>query len=180
MKEYNPFTLKNKKILVTGASSGIGRSIAIECSKMGAKLYITGRDVERLSNTFKNLKGESHKMIITDLSSELGLSLIIDKIQKLDGVVFSAGGLKILPLKMIKEKSLDDLMKINLNVPILLTQKLIKNRLLIDGGSIVFISSIASNFASLGNSMYMASKGAINSFTKGSLLFFEISHIDSK
>lgn len=167
MIEQNPFSLKDKKILVTGASSGLGRSIAVECSKMGATLYITGRDEKRLNETFESLSGQGHKAIIADLSSEKGLDLIVNEIQVLDGVVFSAGVLKLLPLKMIKEKSLDDLMKINLHVPILLTQKLFKNKLLLNESSIVFISSIASSYASLGNSMYMASKGAINSFTKG-------------
>lgn len=167
MIEYNPFSLKDKKILVTGASSGIGRSIAIECSKMGAKLYITGRDAKRLSDTLTELSGSGHKAIEADLSTETGLDSIIDHVQTLNGVVFSAGLLKKLPLKFIKEKSLNDLMKVNLNAPVLLTQKLYKKKFLLNESSIVFISSIAANAASLGNSMYMASKGAINSFSRG-------------
>ena len=52
---YNPFSLENKTILVTGASSGIGKAIAIECSKMGAKVVITGRNEQRLQETYEQL-----------------------------------------------------------------------------------------------------------------------------
>ena len=65
---YNPFTLDNKNILITGASSGIGRSVAVECSKMGANVIITGRDSERLNETFGLLVGENHMKVIADLS----------------------------------------------------------------------------------------------------------------
>ena len=55
---YNPFSLEGKTILVTGASSGIGQTTAIECSKLGAKVVITGRNVERLQQTFSQLDGD--------------------------------------------------------------------------------------------------------------------------
>jgi len=167
MSEFNPFSLKDKRILVTGASSGIGQSIAIACSKMGAILYVTGRDQGRLNYTLKELSGSGHKAITADLTTEEGLDFIIREIIELEGVVFSAGVLKMLPVKLIKEKSLNDLMTMNLYAPVLLTQRLVKNNLIKEGGSFVFISSIASVFASLGNSMYMASKGAVNSFSRG-------------
>ena len=57
MYQYNPFSLEGKVILITGASSGIGRATAIECAKMGASLIITGRDEERLKETFAKLEG---------------------------------------------------------------------------------------------------------------------------
>lgn len=72
---YNPFTLAGKTILVTGASSGIGRSVAIECSKMGAVLYITARNEQRLNETLSMMQGQGHKMIVADLCDE-------DSIQK--------------------------------------------------------------------------------------------------
>lgn len=58
---YNPFSLKDKTLLVTGASSGIGRSIAVECSRLGANVYITARNEERLCKTLLQMEGEGHK-----------------------------------------------------------------------------------------------------------------------
>ena len=52
---YNPFTLENKTILITGATSGIGRATAIECSKMGANVAITGRDIKKLQNVYSEI-----------------------------------------------------------------------------------------------------------------------------
>ena len=70
---YNPFSLTGKTILVTGASSGIGQATAIECSKLGASVVITGRNKERLEQTFHNLdvsQGQNHQMLIADLTNE--------------------------------------------------------------------------------------------------------------
>ena len=67
---YNPFSLEGKTVLVTGASSGIGQATAIECAKMGAKVVITGRNIERLQETFDQLEGEGHLQIVADLNSE--------------------------------------------------------------------------------------------------------------
>ena len=75
MITYNPFSLEGKTILVTGASSGIGRATAIECSRLGAKLVITGRNAERLQETFGQLEGEGHLQITADFSSSDGLRL---------------------------------------------------------------------------------------------------------
>ena len=75
---YNPFSLEGKTILITGASSGIGQGIAIECSKMGAKVVITGRNQERLKETFDQLNGEGHVMIAADLNNEAD----IEKLEK--------------------------------------------------------------------------------------------------
>ena len=61
---YNPFSLEGKTVLVTGASSGIGRAVAIECSRMGARVYITARNEARLKETLELLEGDGHEMII--------------------------------------------------------------------------------------------------------------------
>ena len=67
---YNPFSLEGKTILVTGASSGIGRGISVECSKMGAKMVINGRNMDRLNETLALLEGEGHIAIQADLSKQ--------------------------------------------------------------------------------------------------------------
>ena len=66
---YNPFSIADRIILVTGASSGIGRSTAIECSRMGAKLVVTGRNEARLQETLNALEGEGHLAIVADLTN---------------------------------------------------------------------------------------------------------------
>ena len=72
---YNPYSLEGKTILVTGASSGIGKATAVECSKLGAGVVITGRDEKRLSDTFSLLQGDSHIQLVADLGKEEDLSL---------------------------------------------------------------------------------------------------------
>ena len=163
----NPFTLQNRTILITGASSGIGRAIAVQTSNAGATLILTGRNERRLRETLSQLKPADHKMIPLDLSDVEQVQHLVTNLPRLDGVVHSAGIIKRFPLKFISEKSLNELMRINFFAPALLTRALYKQKLLKDEASVVFISSVASSFASLGNIMYMASKGAINSFMKG-------------
>ncbi len=164
---YNPFSLRGKTILVTGASSGIGRAIAIECSRLGAKLVITGRNTERLALTLSAMEGKGHSIVLADIANSEGQELLVAALPPLDGVVHSAGVLKRLPLKFVNEANLAELMHINFMAPALLTRYLYKKQLLTNEASIVFISSVASSYASLGNIMYMASKGALNSFMKG-------------
>lgn len=173
MSLYNPFSLANKTILVTGASSGIGKAIAIECSKMGANIIITGRDQNRLMETFVLLTGDYNQQVIADFSTTEGIKSLIEQLPVLDGVVHAAGIIKRLPLKFINEKALNELMQTNLFAPALLTQQLYKQKKIAGKASIVFISSIASSFSSIGNIMYMASKGALNSLCKG--IAFELS-----
>lgn len=167
---YNPFNLNNKKILVTGASSGIGSVIAIECSKMGANVIITGRSEERLLKTFELLQGDNNEYVVADLSLKEGLDSLVNQIHTLDGVVHCAAILKKLPLKFINEKAWLETMETNLFAPALLSQRLVKKSKINDGASIVFISSIAASVASFGNISYMASKGAINSLARGMAL----------
>lgn len=165
--DYNPFSLKGKIVLVTGASSGIGREIAIQTANIGASLILTGRNAERLNEILAIIGPGKHQVIAADLSTTDGIHQLVNALPPLDGVVHSAGIIKRVPLKLISEKSLNELMQINFMAPALLTRAIYKQKLLQEEASIVFISSIASSFASLGNIMYMASKGAINSFMKG-------------
>ena len=168
---YNPFSLKGKTILVTGASSGIGSTIAIECSKMGANVIITGRNSERLQETFQQLfPNEGHLCKEADLSIKDELDALVDSLPNLDGVVHCAAMLKKLPLKFINEKAWQETMETNLIAPAVLSQRLVKKNKINDSGSVVFISSIAASVASFGNISYMASKGAINSLSRGMAL----------
>jgi NAD(P)-dependent dehydrogenase (short-subunit alcohol dehydrogenase family) len=164
---YNPFSLENKTILVTGASSGIGRATAVECSKMGARLIITGRNEERLQKTFEQLEGDGHLQITADLNDKADLDNLIQFIPDLDGVVSNAGTGVIAPVKFIKEKDLYSVFSTNTFAPVLLMQMLIKAKKLNKNASIVFVTSISGvTFINPTNSVYGISKSATNSFAK--------------
>jgi NAD(P)-dependent dehydrogenase (short-subunit alcohol dehydrogenase family) len=165
IEDNNPFSLRRKTILITGASSGIGRATAIECSKMGAVVIITARNDERLEETFSQLYGTGHLKIIADLTVSEDIDKIVNSIGQLNGLVNNAGINKLLLPQFINEKDINETLQVNTIAPILLTQKLLKNKKLLKGSSIVFTSSIAGVFGvSPANSIYSASKGAINGF----------------
>ena len=164
---YNPFSLANKTVLVTGASSGIGARIAIECSKMGANTIITARNMEHLQQTFNQMEEHSGNMkIIADNNSVADLDSLLNVIPNLDGIVLNAGVLITIPIKHINEESMMSVFNTNILSSIRLIQKLLKMKKLNHNASIVFISSISTFQVKKGNSLYSASKGAINSFAK--------------
>lgn len=168
---YNPFSLKGKTILITGASSGIGRGIAIECSKMGAQLVITGRSIDRLNETLLSLEGSNHIKIVADLSKDDELDRLVKECPELDGCVHSAGIPKLMVVRYIQQKDLDQIIKVNTVAPIMLTSFLVKTKKMRKGASIVFVSSISGVYIStLGESSYSATKGAINGFVKGAAI----------
>jgi NAD(P)-dependent dehydrogenase (short-subunit alcohol dehydrogenase family) len=168
---YNPFNLKGKTIFVTGASSGIGRSIALECSKAGASLIITGRNAERLSQTFSDLSGSDHQMFVADLTHDSDLKNLVDFVPPLDGVVHVAGKVTPKPFQFLNQSELDNIMNINFNAPVLLSNYLIRAKKIKRAGSVVFISSISGVMCSfIGGSGYSASKGALNGVIKGMAL----------
>ena len=168
---FNPFSLEGKTILVTGASSGIGRATAIVCSKMGATLLITGRNENRLNDTFSSLEGEGHKMTIADLSSTEGREQLLENVEKLDGVVHCAGisGHKV--FQFLKESEIEGMFEINFNTPLLISRDLVKKKKINKGGSIVFITSTSGILSSyMGGCLYSSTKGALNGLIKGMAL----------
>ena len=168
---YNPYSLEGKTILVTGASSGIGRTTAIECSKMGAQMVITARNKERLWETFSALEGDGHKMLLADLGKEEDLDKLVSELPKLDGIVNNAGFTKTLPLQFVKREQLAEVLNVNTIAPILLLHKILKKKLLNNESSVVFTSSIAGlGLTAPGNSMYTSSKGAISAYVKNAAL----------
>ena len=161
---YNPFSLEGKRILVTGASAGIGRAIAIACSRMGACIFAVGRNAERLNEAISEMEGTGHTSVSCDLTSSPDVASFVSELPKLDGVVHCAGiGQRIL-CKQLTETDVDDVMDINFKAPVMLQTELLAQKKLNKGASIVFISSIASWSPSIGNSIYSASKGALISY----------------
>ena len=164
MSDFNPFSLTGKTILVTGASSGIGRGIAVTCSKMGATVIIAGRSEERLGETMSMIEGDGHEMMVCDLTKCDSLSAAVSALPKLDGVVHCAGiGQRIL-CKMLTEQDVNQVMDTNFKAPVMLQTELLAKKKINKGASIVFIASIASWSPSIGNAVYSASKGAVISY----------------
>lgn len=166
MEEFNPFSLKGKTILVTGASSGIGQGIAVTCSKMGANVIINGRNKAKLEETLSQMSGDNNSILTADLTIMEEISSLVDQLPKLDGIVYSAGmGQRIL-CKQITEKDLDTIMAINFKAPVLLQSEILKKKKINKSSSIVFIDSIATDSPSFGNALYSASKGALLSYSR--------------
>lgn len=165
---YNPFSLKDKTIFVTGASSGIGKAVAIECSKMGARMIISGRNEKRLTCTLNDLEGDNHISFTADLESIDETNNIIDKLPELNGIVHCAGYVETLPFPFITYEKLEKIFKVNLLMPVMLTKNILQKKLLLKESSIVFISSISGNLCAIyANSMYSSTKAAVNGIVKG-------------
>ena len=165
---YNPYSLEGKTILVTGASSGIGQITAIECSRLGAKLVITGRNEERLSKTLGLLMGEGHSMIVADLDDDDAIVRLASDIPKLDGISCNAGiGVGIKPITFYKKSDLEQIFQTNTFSVALLIKELLKKKKLNRPSSLVLTSSIEGNYVtSIGNGMYGMTKAALSSYAR--------------
>lgn len=179
---YNPYNIEGKRVLITGASSGIGRAAAIECAKLGASCVITGRDEVRLQETLReieNLKFEilnlhgsadrqksDHKIIAADLLKAEDLQLIAAQCDKLDGVVLNAGINLMAPIYFLKEEDVNQVFATNTLAPMHLMQALLKARKINAKASLVFTSSIDAVNPDVSSSAYAASKAALTSFMR--------------
>lgn len=167
----NAFSLEGKTILVTGSSSGIGRGIAVECSKMGARIILNGRDENRLNDTLGMLEGEGHQIIVADISRQEEIDRLVEEVPPLDGCVLNAGIPQVCPVKHFKRNDIEDIFKVNTIAPMMITSGLLKKKKISRGSSIVLIEAIAGVLVgSKGDVSYNASKAALNGFLKGSAL----------
>jgi NAD(P)-dependent dehydrogenase (short-subunit alcohol dehydrogenase family) len=160
-RPFNPFSLGGRRVLVTGASSGIGRQIAIHCSRMGAQVVACGRDQARLDSLMHELSGEGNIALRGDLTADEGIATMVAQAGTLNGVVHCAGISRLAPIKMVNAKHLREVSAINFDAPVLLTQRLLAKGSIAGSGSIVFISSIAAHIGVPGVGIYSASKAAL-------------------
>lgn len=163
---YNPFTLSGKRILITGASSGIGRATAIECSKLGATCILCGRNEERLKETLSQLEGSGHTCIVADLLNSGNLLQMANQCGQLDGVVCNAGINLMAPIYFLKETDVNQVFQTNTFAPMYLLQTLLKARKINAKASLVFTSSIDAANPDVSSSAYAASKAALTSFMR--------------
>lgn len=164
---FNPFTLENKVIIVTGASSGIGAQCAIDCSKMGAKMILIARNTKRLQNTLKLMEGEGHLVVPFDLSSSDGLKEtiknIVCRMGKISGVVNCVGISSVTPLKLITDELFNQFFHTNVLSAINLSKEVTRvgNFDKGNGCSIIFLASIMGLVGEKCKTLYSATKGSL-------------------
>ena len=163
----NPMDLSGKSFVVTGASSGIGKGIAILLSKSGANVIMVARNGDRLQETYSELEPGNHSYYVQDLSDLGAIEGLIENIcrdgLKLNGLVHSAGISLTKPLQYLKSSDLMNIMSINFFSFVELVKQFSKRKYNDNGGSIVAISSISSRVGARGLTAYSASKGALES-----------------
>lgn len=158
--------LTGKTILVTGASSGIGKQAALSISQQGGTLIITGRDEKRLTETFDQLEGVNHQMFVADLNNEDEITGLVNNLPSINGLVHCAGIVGPTPAKFIRKENVEKLMRINFEVPVLLTGRILLMKKLLDNSSIVFMSTVATQMPYFGGALYNSAKSAIESYSK--------------
>ena len=162
----NPFSLEGKTILVTGASSGLGRGISIQCSKMGAKVVLVARNQMRLDETLSHMEGKEHLIAPYDLINFEGMATfvkdVVSQVGPLDGALHCAGISTTEPLKLTSPDRLDEFFKANVYSAVLLSKEICKlknyNK---EGASIVFFSSVMGVVGESLKSSYSLTKGAL-------------------
>lgn len=155
--------LTGKHILVTGASSGMGRIFCQMIAKEGARVSLLARNEERLKDTLSKMEGEGHQYYLCDLTDEEQIKSTIGQLDAVDGVVFCAGINDFVPLKFVKQEKLQRIFQTNYFSQVILTQMLVKKKLINKHASLVYISSLSSVLGVSGTLLYASSKAALNS-----------------
>jgi len=159
----NLFAIEGKTILVTGATSGIGRATAIECAQMGANVILNGRNVSRLEDTLRMMGDvEKHCIISADLTDEEQVKALIEQCPVVDGLACCAGVANMNPFAFVSQEELERIFQNNCFAPVMLVNRLLKAKKLSKGSSVVFVSSVdGPKIVHAGNSAYSGSKSAL-------------------
>ncbi|MCF8234549.1 MAG: SDR family oxidoreductase [Bacteroidales bacterium] len=162
----NAFDLHGKAILITGASSGLGRQSAITLSRYGARLIITGRDQKRLQKTFDLLEGSGHEKIIADLSVEKDVENLTQRISKINGVLYSVGISSIVPAAFLQKEEIEKVFDTNFKSILYLNTALLRQKKFEQAASILFISTISAKYPYVGGSLYVSAKTALEGYAR--------------
>ena len=163
---YNPFSLEGKIIVVTGASSGIGQQVAINCSRMGAKVVLIGRNKERLAETKAQMEGRGHLVVIYDLTELSGIkdmvASIVAQMGPIDGLVNCAGISATLPFNFLSPEKVEEMFKTNVFAIIELTKQVLGiHNVSKQGASVIFFASVMGCVGENAKSLYSLTKGAL-------------------
>jgi NAD(P)-dependent dehydrogenase (short-subunit alcohol dehydrogenase family) len=163
----NAFDLKGKTVLVTGASSGLGRQTAITASEYGARIIITARNAARLDETYRSLHGEGHQQFLADLTLQADIDRLVSELPMLDGLVHSTGISDLAPARFITEEIISKTFRISFDASVLLTAGILRKKKLTKGNSsIVFISSISTRYPFVGGATYISAKAALEAYAR--------------
>jgi NAD(P)-dependent dehydrogenase (short-subunit alcohol dehydrogenase family) len=166
----NPLSLSGRRILVTGASSGIGRETAGLLSRLGARVVLVGRSHERLQQAAALMHGSGHRQEAFDLEQceeiPAWLRTIVSEFGLLHGLVHSAGITLDVPLRVLRAEQVDRVMRINVGAALALAKGFRQKGICSGGGSLVLLSSVISTAGRAGVSAYAASKGAVAAMTR--------------
>lgn len=171
-KQFNPFSLEGKVIVISGAASGIARQCAISCSKMGARLILLDLNEDGLKETMGMVEyPEDHYWASINLLEYGRVSEIIKeataKVGRINGLLNCAGISTTNLFKLTKPEELDKFFHVNVYTGYFLTQECTKmGNLSKEGGSIVFFSSVAGSFGEIGKSTYGMTKAALLNLAK--------------
>lgn len=162
---FDPKSLEGSTILVTGASSGLGRTTAIELARNGARILLTGRNVERLDETLRSLDGTGHAvraadMVDADGTAEL-VRAIVDEHGMLDGVFHAAGAYLAMPARLTKQKHIDSLFGAAVWGAFGIARAVAQKNVMRDAGSVVLMSSVAAERANPGTLAYASAKASV-------------------
>ncbi len=158
-------SLKNKTILITGASSGIGKASAFICHELGAHVILTSRREDELKEICNQLKDNS-SFVVADLTQENEIEKLVASISNLDGIVHCAGIVKPVPIKFIKKRHITEMFDVNFSSAVLLSSNLLSLKKINSNSSVVFVSSVSVNHPYTGGALYISSKGALEAFNK--------------
>ena len=170
--DFNPFSLENKNIIITGASSGIGQQCAIDFAKLGANVILIGRNEDRLQETLSYMPRQGNHLIFKNDLNESGkaaeiIDFTVKRIGLLDGILNCAGISSVTPLNLLKEDIIDSFFNTNVKIGILLSKEFArKKNHNPNGGSIVFVASIMGIVGDKAKTIYSATKGALISMSR--------------
>lgn len=162
--------LASKRILVTGASSGLGRAVAIEASTLGASVILCGRNVEQLENTLVQLQGTTHRVIAANVGNLDDMhAMIVDEATQngpMTGIFHSAGTAGVKLAKTLSVSHVDAMFGAAVNGALGIAKAASKRNVMDDGGSIIFMSSVAAIRGKAGMVAYSAAKSAVHGLTR--------------
>ncbi len=167
---FAPDALAGRRILVTGASSGIGKEAALRLSQVGARLIVLGRDEGRLNATAATLAGDGHQVLTGELEDAEAVADLVQNLARqygpLHGVFHSAGSSLVLPAKLTKNRHLDEVFGAGFRGAFGIARAAAKKGVVEDGGSLVFMSSVSSLRGRQGMVAYSAAKGAVDGMVR--------------
>lgn len=160
-----------RKVIVTGASSGVGRETAVRLGRAGARVIAVARREERLKSTLAEMPGSGHGYRVSDVSDFDGFvenikEIVVSDGKKIDYIAHCAGAVSPAPLRSITKEALDFAFTTNLYSFAAVLKCAASRKLMNEGGAVVGVSGMVSLHGQEGNSAYAAAKGALNALVK--------------